>query len=264
MIRTLTNIWHKRSVVGYFVTAQLSSSYRTKSLGFLWALLDPLLFMGVYYVVFGYLLAHRPPEFMLHIFIGVIAFRFLSSAAAQSSAILRSSAGLVREIQFPKSALPIAVVISRLFDFTAGWIVAIPIAVLFGCPPSIYWLAIPFVMVIQVVFVAGFSLLTAYIGVFFADIQNILDVLLRLLFYLSPVLYPLSLVQQKTAGRPALYTLYMSNPMTALIQSYINPAIEGRLPPLLPLVYALVCGLGTFALGVYIFSRVEGQIGKYV
>jgi len=264
MIRTLTEIWQKRSIVGYFVSTQLTSSYRTKSLGFLWALLDPLLFMAVYYVVFGYLLAHRPRSFMLHIFIGVITFRFLTSASAQAATIMRSSAGLIREIHFPKGALPVSIVLARLFDFGAGWLVAAILAIVFGVPPSIYWLAIPVVVMIQVIFVTGLSLLTAYVGVFFADIQNILDVLLRLLFYISPVLYPLSLVKEKVGDNQAMYLLYMSNPMVDILQSYLRPALDGRLPSLLHLAYALLASLCLLGAGTYVFLRAEGQIGKYV
>lgn len=264
MIRSYAEIWRRRAVVSYFVSTQLSSTYRTKSLGFLWALLDPLLFMAVYYVVFGYLLAHRPREFMLHIFVGVIAFRFLSSASAQAATVMRSSGGLIREIQFPKMALPISIVLSRLFDFGAGWVVAAILGILFGAPPNVFWLAIPAVILVQIIFVAGFSLLMAYVGVFFADIQNILDVVLRLLFYLSPVLYPLSVVQDKAGDNHALYLLYMANPMTDLLQSYLRPALEGRLPSVLHIGYALLASLFLLALGTYVFMRAEGQIAKYV
>ena len=263
MIETVHNIWRKRSVLIYFVNAQLTASYRTKSLGFLWALLDPLLFMAVYYLVFGKILANRPLEFMLHLFVGVITFRFLNTASSQGAGILRGQAGLIREIRFPKMALPIAIVIARLFDLGAGWLTALGLAFVFHQPPTILWLVLPVVIVTQVLFVTGFTLLTAYAGLFFADIQNILSVLLRLWFYMSPILYPLDLVVRKTADRPHLLRLYMLNPMTNLLQGYYAPVMEGKLPPVSSLAYAFGFSLALVVLGLYVFARAEGDIAKY-
>ncbi len=264
MIKTIRDIWRKRAILAHFVGAQLTSSYRTKSLGFLWALLDPLLFMGVYYLVFGKILAHRPLSFMLHLFIGVIAFRFLSRASTQAAGILRARSGLIREIPFPKTVLPVSVVLARLFDFGAGWLIAIPLSIMFGSPPTVYWLLVPFIIVIQILFVMGFSLLTAYIGVFFADIQNILSVGLRLWFYMSPVLYYLEDVQKKTADQPLLYKLYMANPMTNFLQAYESLVARGQWPQFGHVAYALVFSVLLFLLGLFVFSRCEGQVEKYV
>ena len=264
MIDTIRDIWQKRTIVGHFVSAQLTTSYRTKSFGFVWALLDPLLFMGVYYLVFGKILAHRPLSFMLHLFVGVITFRFLNSSLSQAASIMRGQAGLIREIRFPKAALPLSIVLARLFDLGAGWLVAIPLAIIFGSPPTAFWLLVPLVIVIQALFVLGLSLLLAYVGVFFADIANILGVVLRLWFYMSPVLYPLALVQSKTETRPLLFKLYMLNPMANILDTLGSLVERAQLPDSGQVIYALVVGLSCLLLGIFIFARAEGQIGKYV
>ncbi len=264
MIGTLRELWSKRAIVGHFVGVHLTTSYRTKSLGFLWAVLDPLLFMGVYYLVFGQIIAQRPLSFMLHLFIGVIVFRFLQSSAAQGAGVLRSHGGVIKEIRFPKTVLPASVIAARLFDFAAGWLVAIPLAIIFGSPPSAYWLLIPFIVAIQIMFVSGFSLLTAYVGVFFADVENILNVLLRLWFYMSPILYDLALVRERTASHPILYSIYMANPMTNLVESYQALVARGELPQVEHVAYAFASSLVMLLIGIFIFSRAEGQIGKYV
>lgn len=264
MIRTIREIWLKRAILRHFVALLLTSSYRTKALGFAWALLDPLLFMGVYYLVFGKIIANRPPEFMLHIYVGVIAFRFLNSSMSQGAGVLRSQGGLIREIPFPKAVLPVAVVLARLFDFGAGWLVAIPLAVIFGYPPSPWWLLLPALVLMQALLVAGFTLATTYVGLFFADIQNILNVGLRLWFYLSPVLYPLALVQRKTANRPDLWALYLSNPMTSVIQCYHTVVLDRALPSTAYVVYGAVSGAVVLLLGLWIFARGEGEIAKYI
>jgi ABC-type polysaccharide/polyol phosphate export permease len=266
MISTITATWRQRVVVGHFVSLLLTSSYRTKSLGFLWALLDPLLFMCVYYLVFGYLIAHRPPEFMIHIFIGVISFRFLNRAMSQGASILRSQAGVIKEISFPRAALPVSVMLSRLFDFAAGWLVAIPLAFFFGLEPNAAWLVLPLLIVIHAVFVTGICFITAYIGVFFADIENILDVGLRLWFYMTPILYPISVVQNKIdeLGQPLLFELYMMNPMTNMVLALGAPVEHAMLPELRYVVGSAVAAALSLLVGLFVFSRAEGQIAKYV
>lgn len=264
MITLTLDIWRKRAIVGHFVGGLLSTSYRTKSLGFLWALLDPLLFMVVYYIAFGYIIIQRPPSFMLQIFVGVIAFRFLNTSSTQAAGILRSQSGLIKEIRFPKAALPASVVLARLFDFGAGWLVALPLAIYFGYPPNVCWAFIPVIVLSQILFVTGISFLTAYVGVFFADIENILGVFLRLWFYMSPVLYTLSDIQARTAEQPILFKLYMLNPMANILAAYHGPVLEGRVPVGSYVAYGFAASLVVFLVGVYVFSRGEGQIGKYV
>jgi len=279
MGKTIRDIWTRREIVRHFVSMLLTTSYRTKTFGFLWALLDPLLFMCVYYLVFGYLIRHRPLPFILHIYVGVIAFRFLNTASAQSSGMLRGQSGLIREIAFPKAALPVSVMVARLFDLAAGWAMAVLIGCAFQIYPNGYWLLIPVVMVIQVLFVTGVCLITAYVGVFFADIQNILDVGLRLWFYLSPVLYTLSDIRDTTTDY--VYQIYLLNPMTSIVEMYqalvmgdlvskgvgeaaVTVVTGSHLPDWHFVVRAAVAAVVTFVIGLRVFARGEGQIAKYV
>jgi len=266
MTKILRDIWLKRAILWHFVSAELTSSYRTKSLGFLWALLDPLLFMGVYYLVFGRLIAQREPSFMLHLFVGVISFRFLNTAMGQSAGILRGQAGLIREIAFPRASLPVAVVLARLFDFAAGCLVAVPLALAFGVSVTRYWLLIPALMVVHTLFVIGISLVVAYVGVFFADIANILNVVQRLWFYMSPVLYPLSLIREKAvgSGHPALYDVYRANPMVGILGTFEATMMRGHLPGRDAVLYAVGWGLAMFLVGLWAFSRVEKHVAKYL
>lgn len=264
MIAPLHETWRRRAIIGHLVQKALTSSYRTKSLGFLWALLDPLLFMGVYYLVFGQIMAHRPLPFMLHIFVGVISFRFLSTSASQASGCLRQQSGLIRDISFPRAILPISVVLSRLVDFAAAWVVVVPLCLVFGVMPTWHWVFVPFIMLIQVALVMGLSFLTAYVGVFFADIENVLRVGLRLWFYLSPVLYDLERVRKSTEKIPELYTLYTANPMCALLESYRACALNEKAIPVGHLACTAGLAVALLLVGFAIFVRSEGQLAKYV
>jgi len=264
MLDTIREIWRKRAIVQHLVQRELTSSYRTKTLGFLWALLDPLMFMGVYYVVFGRILASRPLSFMIHLFVGVVAFRLLTKAGSQSASCLRAHSSLIREIKFPLSALPASVVIARLFDFAAAWLIAIPLSIVFHNPVTGHWVLVPLIMLVQILFVTGFCFVVAYVGVFFADIENLLGVFFRLWFYMTPVLYPLSLVEKKAVKYSLLLKLYMLNPMTSIVECYTSLTQGATLPQIANLLYALAIGLLFFFLGILVFSRKQGQLAKYV
>ncbi len=127
-----------------------------------------------------------------------------------------------------------------------------------------HWLALPVVIIVQVIFVTGLALVTTYVGLFFADIENILRVCLRLWFYLTPILYPLDVVRKKAASYPSLFSIYMLNPMANLLEAYYAPIMNGRFPPLSYIAYAFIFGIALLFLGLLIFSRAEGQVAKYV
>jgi len=264
MWRTSQRIWQRRAVVVYLVQRELTSNYRTKAFGFAWAVLDPLLFMSVYYIVFGRILATRPPSFMVHLFIGVVMFNLLRTVTTQSAGCLKSQAGLIREISFPTAILPTSILIARLFDFFVAWLVAIPLSIIFGNTVTWHWLLIPFTAILQILFVAGLAFMVAHVGVFFADIQNILRVVMRLWFYMTPILYPLSLVKGKAANYPLLLKLYLLNPMVSLVECYAALAQKAQFPESSMLLQAAVIGVAVFLLGLFIFSRSEGQLTKYV
>jgi len=278
MIKMVVEVWRKRAVLRHFVSVQLTTSYRTKTFGFLWALLNPLLFMCVYYFVFGTLIAHRPLWFMLHIYMGIISFRFLTGSITQSAHIIKGNAGLIREIAFPKAVLPLSVVITRFFDLVVGCVGAIIIGYAFHVNPTPLWALVPAFLLVQLVFVLGASYLTAYVGVFFADIENFLEVGTRLWFYLSPVLYPLSDVAKRVKGKPLVFDIYLANPMTgilvghdfaifmnhpALLTSFQDHNMELFYPGVF-ILRSLLAGVVVLVIGLYVFSRAEGQIGKYV
>ena len=113
----LKELVERRTVVGHFVGAELKSGHRDKALGNLWQLIDPLALMAVYYVVWSLVLGRRPPDFMAYILSGIITFRMFQGSVIGSASVLRSQVRLIREVYFPKSSLPLAMTLARLYDF---------------------------------------------------------------------------------------------------------------------------------------------------
>ena len=138
--RLLAQLYARRETVWYLVGANLKAGQRDKVLGHLWNLLDPALFMLVYFFVFGVLLSAtsrgRSGEFMLYILIGVLSWRFLSGTVGQASDCVRGNRGLIHEISFPKAIFPLSIGLSRMYDFVWG-LVVMAIVLLIASPGSI-------------------------------------------------------------------------------------------------------------------------------
>ena len=256
----LRDIWKHRHVVRHFVYTNLRSGNRDKLLGNLWSLLDPLLMMLVFFVVFGVLLRRGvdPIEYLPFLLVGIVAWRFSQTVATGAGNSLRGARGLVHEIAFPKAAIPVSVVLARGYDFMCGLLILAVMLIILGSGFKLSILWLPLVILVHSLFNLGVALLFSVIGAFFADISNVLSFVYRLLFYLSPVFYEISLVPEK------LQPIYMINPYSALIEAYRDVLLRGLAPDPVYFGYAAGLSLALCILGILIFNRAEGVIAKYV
>ena len=258
----------RRETLWFFVVSNLRAGHRDKALGNFWNLLDPLLFMCVYYVVFGIGFRQAqgsPRDFVIYLAIGVLVWRFFEGSAAESANCIRSRRGLIHEIDFPKAILPISICISRLYDLCWGLLVAGLVAIGLGVQMTpLVALVLP-VVVLQALFTAGFSLLVAYLGAFYADTGNVVGIGMRLWFFASPIFY----FVREEGGRPGIIPenyifYYMLNPLACFMESYRDVMLWGRLPEGGTILYAGIVSLVVFLLGFSIFVRADRSFAKYI
>ena len=265
LLYRLRRLFARRETILYLVSSNLKAGHRNKALGNLWNLLDPLLSLGVYYLVFGVLFrqAHGGAgDYLIYLFVGVLAWRFLEGTTAQAVGCIRGNRGLISEINFPKAVFPLAICLSRLYDFVWGLFVLLVVLLLAGRTVTVHALWFPPLVFVQLLLTIGLAYIVAYLGAFFADTANIINVILRVAFYLSPILY---YVHGKGARVPERYlALYMLNPMACLLEGYRDALIDHRAPD--PWQSLYLCGftLATLIFGYGLFSRGEGKFAKYV
>jgi ABC-type polysaccharide/polyol phosphate export permease len=260
--RELCGRWQ---TIRFLVGSNLKAGHRDKVLGHLWNLLDPLLFVGVYFVVFGLLFGQTGrgrTEFILYLSVGVLAWRFLEGTIAQATMCVRGNRGLIHEINFPKGVFPVSVCLSRLYDFLWGLLVLLPILVIAGSPPTLYALWVFPLVVLQVLFTIGVAFLVAYMGAFFADTANVVNVAMRLLMYASPTFY---YVRGEYSLIPERYlAIYMLNPIACFFEGYRDALIYGKTPPTDLLLYVTAVSVGILLFGFSVFAHGEGKFAKYV
>lgn len=259
----LPDLWAHRSFTRELAFGNISGRHASDVLGVLWWVINPLLMTAVYFVVFGLLLGGRKgdPAYLAYLLAGVFAFRFMSSAMTDSASMITSNAKLVTTIRFPRMVLPIAALIESLVGFLIAlatfYLIVAPINQIY---PT-FWLAfLPVPLLLHTMFTLGLGAITARLAVPVRDIKSLVPHLTRMWFYLSPILWTVDRIADKPTW---IQLMVKSNPMWGFLSLY-RTALLGR--PFEPdqLVYVGVVALAVMVLGVTIFVRNEGSMGRYL
>jgi len=248
--------------------SQLAAGHRDKLLGNVWSLLDPIATLAVYYLVFGIgfrQAADSPRAFVLHLFVGIVVWRFVAESIGQATTCLRSQRGLVLAADFPKAVIPISICLARLYDLLWALAVAGVAAGLLGTRFSLQVLWLPVLLALTLGFTLGICFLVARLGLFFADTANVVGAGLRLWVLVSPIFY----FARSEHGRdgivpPGLLDYYMLNPIAGLLGAFRNVLIWRAAPRLDDLATVVAFAAAALFAGFVIFARGEGRYAKYV
>ena len=197
----LRQLWRRRSFIMAFATARNIAMYTEARLGQLWQVLTPLLNAGVYFLVFGLLLHvnRGVPNYLAFLVTGVFVFNFTQRAFISTSTVITDSLPLIRALQFPRAALPLAYVVIELQQMLLSMVVLAVIVLATGEPVTWYWLlAIP-ALLLQTIFNVGVGLFVARLGSQVNDFSQLLPFLLRTWMYVSGVLFSIATLSHQDA-----------------------------------------------------------------
>src|SRR4026207_316666 len=186
--RKYFNLWREMTRAQYKLRDQSSV------FGFLWSLLNPLVAVGLMFALFSSQLRSGIEFYALYLLIGTVHYTHFSNATAASITVLKSMDGLTRDGIFPKDVLVLASISTHTVDFLISTLLAVVIAVFSGVPITSAILALPLVLLLQVMLVLWVSLLLSSFFVFVRDLMHIYSVFLRLLFFVTPIFYGFSFV----------------------------------------------------------------------
>ena len=252
MIAYIRELYEYRHLIFYLAWGQIKGGERDRWFGRLWNILDPLALLVIYYFVFNIAFQSRKENFEVFLFTGIIAFRFFSTTVKSNAMSVFRNRTLALQAYFPKAILSVAYILAYLHDFIFGTIVLWLLALFRGIDFTPFLLLWPLIMLVQITFVLGISLLATHVGVYFRDIENILTLLFRFLFYFSGVMYDLSRIPEK------YHEIFNLNPLFVLFQSYRAVLIYGKHPAYLHLAVIFALSLGLIGVGLYIVRKNEG------
>jgi len=256
-----------RDLVAWLIRKELKVRYKLPILGFLWALLVPLITSGILWLVFTRVLPMpaTPYPYFLFLIAGVFPWHFFSQSVSQSTPSLLESGPLIRKAVFPRTAIPFSVVAANFVNFVLALAVVMGIFLLFRQPFSVNLALLPIAVIGTFFFTLGCSLAVSCLQVYYRDIKYITELGLILWFYLTPIFYPLQLVQQAPAP---VQSLYLANPFVYLVEVFrlalLPASASGMFSPAGVVGIVLGSSFAVFILGAALFRKKESALSDWV
>ncbi len=247
-----------RELIKNLVISDLKTKYSGSVLGFAWSMLNPLMMMIVLYFVFSNVFKFTQEHFALYILIGLTGWRFFAIGTTSAMASIVGKASLVTKIRIPREVLTISVVLSALISSLLEFLVLIPLLIILGAYLSPVVIIFPVLHIIYFFLIYGISLALASLYVYYRDLNQIWDVLLQIGFFLSPIVYPVTLIPKN------YISYYMLNPVTRLIQMYRDVLLFNRIPSSSDLGFVMLSGFIIFILGSMLFRKLSPRFAEEV
>jgi len=268
---TVREIWRRRELVGLLVRRELRARYKGSSLGIVWSLIKPLVQLLVYYLAIGQILgaARSIPSFAIFVFIGLTTWTLATEIITSGTRSIVDNAGLVKKVTLPREIFPLAAVGSALVNLGIQFIVLLAAMIAIGQFPLSWgalWL-FPSLLLI-VTFSSAIGLLLSAVNVYLRDIQHLVEVVLIVAFWTSPIVYAYSFVSTLQLGW--LLQVYLLNPITLGVLGMqralwvAGAGVPGAFPPNLGLRILIAFVISAVLLWVShrIFQKLQGNFAQ--
>jgi ABC-2 type transport system permease protein len=277
----IADIWRYRELLVGLVRKELKVKYKNSTLGFLWSLVNPLLYLVVYTLAFQVILQAGIPEFPIFLLSGLLVWNLFASGLVSGVSSIVVNAGLVKKVWFPREILVLASIGAALVNFLLQ--AAVLLVFMAVVQHTVAWAYFPlmlFALAVALVLTSALALLLASINVYLRDTQHFLDLALLAWFWLTPIVYPFMLVGEREEKWQIV--VYMLNPITAIVLVFQRalyarvdaPLSESRfeISSILPAwsmggYAAYVFAVAAFAiallfLALYVFGRLENNFAE--
>jgi ABC-type polysaccharide/polyol phosphate export permease len=260
------SLYRKRALVGVLVGRELQARYRGTVFGYFWSLLNPLLLLAVYTVVFTLVIPARVESqapYPLFLFAGLLPWILFTGALLDAAVVLPDNGPLLKKVMVEPEVFPAVTV----FSHTVHHLLALPVLVGGALLASLWahfpfpWtlLLLPLVILLWLLTTAGLAFAVAALAVHFRDLKDLLHNLFTLWFFLTPIIYTPAVVPEGFLRR-----LVLLNPMTPLVTVYRMLAVEGQMPSWHLWLWCLLVACAACALGGFVFSRLREGLAEAV
>jgi len=254
----LVGHWQHGYLLQSLVAREIKVRYRRSVLGVIWTLLNPIMMMAIFTVVFSTLFARTLEDFPIYFLSAHMSWHFFSQTTNMAMTSMVRSAALYKRIYVPKYVFVLAVVVSDTINFLISLVPLMFLVILLRHPITPALLFVPVAFLILLGVITGVSFIVATIAVFFDDITQFYQVILQATMYLTALFYPISIVP------PGWRSLILLNPMYHVIQLIRVPVYNGTLPPLESVVVGALTAAVTLVFGWTLFTRASDRFVYYV
>lgn len=258
----ITRIWRKRGVLGLLVRRDLKVRYADSVLGYLWSVLDPLMMGLIYWFIFTAIFRRSVGEepYIVYLLAGMLPYMWFRTAMSGSARALKGER-LVRSTALPREIWVLRLVLGKGSEFLLSLPVLVAFVAAYGKVPS--WQIVYMIpaMVIQLVLLIGLTLLVSAVGALIRDVDRVIGILMRFLFYATPIIYGLNDVLNNPHVPEFVKDVYAINPLTGIISLYRAGFFPTELHP--AMVLSSIAGaLISVIVGWSVFIRLEATVLK--
>jgi lipopolysaccharide transport system permease protein len=256
----LGEVLEYRELAAFMVWRDIKVRYKQTAFGVAWAVIQPVMTMVLFTIVFGRL-AQLPSDgvpYPLFAYAGLLPWQLFSSSLLGSSTSLVGSAGLLTKVYFPRLIVPLAAALATFVDFLVSFVVLGGLMAYYHTAPTLAIVALPLFLVLALTTSLGVGLWFAALNVKYRDVQYVLPFVVQLWLFASPVAYSASLIHS-----PAARAIYALNPMAGVIQGFRWALLGGPAPGLLIWPSVLVA-VGLLVGGLFFFKRMEDTFADVI
>lgn len=253
-------LWAYRGFVLGSVRREYESKYRNSLLGALWTIINPLTMIVVYTVIFAKLMQAKLPGidstfgYSIYLCVGVLTWGLFTEIVSRAQNVFLENANLLKKISFPRLCLPVIVVLNSGMNFFIIFGLFTAFLLVSGNFPGMVFFALIPVLAIQVLFAVGLGITVGVLNVFFRDVGQLFGVILQFWFWLTPVVYPISILPAPVAS------LIQYNPMVPILTAYHDIVVQAKWPIWSSLWPVALLAVALCFIGMRLFRKHAGEM----
>lgn len=252
-------LYRYRVLIESLVWREVKARYRGSLLGYFWTLLNPLLLLMVYRLVFSkYTQGVVMPDYAVFLFVGLLPWLWLSTSITTGVTSISSGGALITRVCLPPQVLPAVAVLSNLVNLVLALPIALGAATYYGHYPAPALVALPLVMLLELVFIYGMVLVLSALTVRFRDVAQLVQNLVMVWFFLTPIVYPLDKIQ------PQYRTIAMLNPATSLLRPFQEILYARTFPSPHFLGLAALWAIALVPAAIYVFESMRDEFAEQI
>jgi lipopolysaccharide transport system permease protein len=255
-----SELWEYRELLHTFVGRELKIRYKQTAIGVSWVVLQPLITVVIFTVIFGRL-AEIPSDgvwYPVFALTALIPWNFVSQAISRSAASLVGNANLVSKVYFPRMLLPVSMVMAPLVDLALSLVLLFGLLIYAGIPLTLKVLMLPIFIVVAIFTAMGVGLIVSAANVKYRDVGHAIPFVIQIWMFVSPIVYPVSLVPEQWRW------LYGLNPMVGVIEGFRWALLGRTAPDLIVLVESCLILFLVFIAGLAYFRKMERQFADVI
>lgn len=258
MTELLREMYRYRELIWALAMKELKIRYKRSVLGFLWALLNPMLLMLVLTVVFSTILSFNLPHYAIFLLSVLLPWTFFTQSLSYAVESIVGNGELIKKVRVAKLVFPVAAVVSNMINLLLSLIPLVLIVLVMRHPFHITWLYLPVPLLALTIFTLGGTFFFAAANVYYRDVAHILQIVLQAWFYITPIIFSIDFF-------PAKYRwIFKLNPIQYILNGFRLSVYYGLLPSLQSIIMSFICAFAALLIGFSIFQRHQNDFVFYV